>query len=190
MRRRTVSASLGGRKEPRPRGVGGTFAIAALFLGFASFISLLAPTHVVTLQREGDAQVHATVTRQLLLSVPIRTTTILVTGVSSTTHAPEPGPLEEGKVTPVRPEVEGVLVLRGESSSLDVSVSPAQLADVERTIRQFLEGADSHLRLWLVSNWKFAVVATSVVALPGILLLLGTAWHLLFGGPKVRKIRV
>ena len=32
--------------------------------------------------------------------------------------------------------------------------------------------------VWLVSNWKVAVVAQSVVILPALLILLGVAWDL------------
>jgi hypothetical protein len=36
--------------------------------------------------------------------------------------------------------------------------------------------SDRRLRLWLVSNWKVAVVAQLVVILPALLILLGLAW--------------
>jgi hypothetical protein len=66
-----------------------TIGIAALFLGFASFISLLAPIYVINLSREGQRDVHATVTQHLLPVVPIRTRTLRgLSGVTSTTRWP------------------------------------------------------------------------------------------------------
>jgi hypothetical protein len=74
-----------------------TIGIAALFLGLASFISLLAPVHVISLWREGKGDVHAKVTQHLLLVIPIRTRTLQgVNGVTSTTRVPLPG-LEKNK---------------------------------------------------------------------------------------------
>ena len=63
----------------------------------------------------------------------------------------------------ITPEQEGILVLSGRNDALELSVSPADLDGTERRISGFLTGSDPRLRLWLVSNWKVAVVAQSVV---------------------------
>jgi hypothetical protein len=60
-------------------------------------------------------------------------------------------------------------------------MSPAQLADAERSVREFLQGAESSLKLRLVSNWKFGVLAVALVALPGVLLVLAACWDIVVG---------
>jgi hypothetical protein len=123
-----------------------------------------------------------------LLIVPIDTRTLRgVTSVSRTTRYPKPGAREQQKASPVRPEAEGVLFVEREGESLAISTSPAQLEDVERRVRDFLEGGGASLQLRLVSNWKFGVLAMALVALPGVLLLLATSWHIVTTGLKSRR---
>ena len=68
-----------------------------------------------------------------------------------------------------------------------ISTSPAQLEDVERSVREFHAGTDASLRLRLVSNWKFGVLAMGLVALPGVLLMLATGWHVATAGFTKRR---
>jgi hypothetical protein len=55
--------------------------------------------------------------------------------------------------------------------------------DTERRINGFLTGSDPSLRLWLVSNWKAAVIAQLVVMLPALLILLALAWDIANASP-------
>jgi hypothetical protein len=57
-------------------------------------------------------------------------------------------------------------------------VSPADLDRTESRIANFLTGSDGRLRLWLVSNWKVAVIVQSVVILPALLILPALAWDM------------
>jgi hypothetical protein len=165
--------------------------IAALFFGVASMISILAPVHVLTLERNTQALVNATATRRLLLVIPIGTRTLQgVTSVSHDTYYPEPGPRDQQRTTPPQPEAVGTLTLVRQGETLAILTSPAQLADAERSVREFLEGSDTSLRLHLVSNWKFAVIATVLVALPGVLLVVATLWDVVTKGLTKPKVPV
>jgi hypothetical protein len=166
------------------RGLAVSLAVAALFLAFAAGSSLLAPVHVLTLEREAGPRVRADLTQRLLLVIPIRRRTVLdVREVASKTHsqpayaAPSRRPPDVGPVT-VHPEEEGALVLSGTQGSIDVSTSPAMLDDSRRRVADFLAGSESHLRLWLVSNWKAGVLLTVLVALPGVLIVLAVLWDI------------
>jgi hypothetical protein len=77
-----------------------------------------------------------------------------------------------------------------QGETLAILTSPAQLADAERSVREFLEGSDTSLRLHLVSNWKFAVIATVLVALPGVLLVVATLWDVVTKGLTKPKVPV
>jgi hypothetical protein len=151
-------------------------------------ISILAPLHVLTLRRNAQALVDATATRRLLLVIPIGTRTLQgVTSVTHDTYYPEPGPREEHKPSPVRPEAVGTLTLVRQGETLAILTSPAQLDDAERSVREFLQGPDTFLRLYLVSNWKFAVVATVLIALPGVLLIVAALWDVVTRGLTKRR---
>jgi hypothetical protein len=76
----------------------------------------------------------------------------------------------------ITPELVGVLILSGGNDTLELNVSPTDLDRTESRVSRFLASSDRRLRLWLVSNWKAAVVAQSVVILPALLILLGLAW--------------
>jgi len=61
----------------------------------------------------------------------------------------------------VRPEQQGFLIFEGERGSTEIPCSPIHVADAERSVDDFLSGADTRRRLWFVSSWKFAVPATA-----------------------------
>jgi hypothetical protein len=154
-----------------------SIGVAAVFLGLATLISLLAPVHVLTLRRQPSQQVNANVSQLLLLVIPVRVKTVAgITSVSTRTYAAPPSP--EPGANPadvVRPELQAFLVLESGGSQIDVPVSPVDVETARRSVRQFLSGRESVLRFRLVSNWKVGVVAVVLVALPGLLILVGVA---------------
>lgn len=165
------------------RGVVVSLSVAAGFLAFGVFISYVAPVRVLVLQRDDGGAVHADVTQRLWLVVPHRPR--ILRGVESVAarKVQQPTYLEPARPDGeeahwITPEQEGILILSGRNGALELSVSPADLDRTERHISAFLTGSDLHLRLWLVPNWKVAVVAQSLVMLPALLILLGVVWDL------------
>jgi hypothetical protein len=163
------------------RGFVATVSIAMSFLACGAFISYVAPVEVLVLQRDDHGAVGAEVTQQMWLIVPHRTRLVRdINGVSTRTlQRPtyqEPARPDGLDARAITPEQEGVLILRGENGTLELGVSPADLDRTESRVSRFLTSSDRRLRLWLVSNWKVAVVAQSVVILPALLILLGLAW--------------
>jgi len=162
------------------RGLTVSLIVAVFFLGFASVISLLAPIYLLNLRREDGNGVSAEVTQRLLLLIPIRKKTLAsVTSARTRSYAPS-SYIEPGEPTVVvRPEQQGFLALEGERGSTEIPCSPVDVADAERSVEDFLAGSDSRRRLWFVSNWKFAVLTTGLVAAPGIIIILLTAWDII-----------
>jgi hypothetical protein len=159
------------------RGLAVSLCAAVVFLGFACVISLLAPIHVLDLRREDAKGVRADLTQRLLLFIPIRRRTLApVTNVTIRTSAPPVYTKPGDPTVVVRPEEQSFLVLEGEHGSTEISSSTIDVADAERSVREFLSGSDSQRSLWFVSNWKFGVLVPGLVAALGIIILLGAVW--------------
>lgn len=168
------------------RGVTVSIAVAGLFLAFATFISLVAPVHVLALQRDGTRSVRADIRQNLWLVIPFRTQTLQdVTGVSTRRYQADAS-LPRRPADPVRPENEGFLILTGTHGSLEISMSPQNVYDIERRVNEFLAGSESRIRLWAVSNWKVAVIVQAVVLLPAALMLISLVWDI---GAATRRSR-
>jgi len=165
--------------QRRIRGLAVSIGVAAFFLGFAAIISWLAPVHVLDLRREEEG-IRADIAQRLLLVVPIQTRTLAgVTGVSTRRYAPPVYVNPDEPAAVVRPEEQGFLVLQAARGSAEISTSPAELEDAERSVREFLSGSDARLRRRLVSNWKFGVLVATLVAVPGVLILLAVSWDVI-----------
>jgi len=160
-----------------PRRLAASVGVAALFLGLAALISALAPVSTLTLRRQGSQEASAAVDRLVLFVIAVRGKTLAgITGVSSRTYAPAAGPEPGTNPADVtRPELQGFLVLESDASTIDIPVSPSDIEAVERSVRDFLADDEPLLRLHLVSNWKVGVVAVILVALPGLLIVVGVA---------------
>jgi hypothetical protein len=75
--------------QRRIRGFAVSIGVAAFFLGFAAFISWLAPVHVLELRREEEGRIRADIGQRLLVVIPLQTRTLDgVTGVSTRRYAP------------------------------------------------------------------------------------------------------
>ena len=158
-------------------------SVAVGFLAFGAFISYVAPVRVLVLQREDGGVVRAEVTQRLWLVVPHRMRVLRGIASVAARRVQQPAYVEPARPDGeearwITPEEEGILVLSGANGALELSVSPANLDRTERRISGFLTGSDPRLRLWLVSNWKVAVIAQAVVMVPALLILLGVVWDL------------
>lgn len=175
VRRRVRKTNHRSARRVTLSGLAISFAVAAFFVGFGAFVSVLAPVHVLTLRREVRQEVRADISQLLLLVVPMRRETVArVTGVSVRTYAAPPS-LEPGRnpADVVRPELQGFLVLESDGGHVDIPASPSDVQSLQRAARDFLAGHEPVLRLRIVSNWKVGVVAVVLVVLPGLLILVG-----------------
>jgi hypothetical protein len=177
--------------QRRIRGFAVSIGVAAFFLGFAAFISWLAPVHVLELRREEEGRIRADIGQRLLVVIPLQTRTLDgVTGVSTRRYAPPAYVNPDEPTAVVRPEEQGFLVLEAAHGSTETSISPVDLEDAERSVRQFLSGSDARLHRRLVSNWKFGVLVAMLVAAPGVFILLAAAWDVVQGfGARRRSER-
>jgi len=112
--------------------------------------------------------------------MPIRSTTLAaVRNVRIRTYAPPVYTNPKDPTVVVRPEEQSFLVLEGERSLIEIASSTVNVAEAEKSIKEFLSASDSQRRLWLISNWKFGVLAPVLVVVPGILILLGAVWDII-----------
>jgi hypothetical protein len=66
----------------------------------------------------------------------------------------------------------------GARGSIEIATSPVNLDETQRRLAEFLGGSDRHVRLYVVSNWKVGVLVPSLIAIPGVLILLAVAWDI------------
>ncbi|MBM3998998.1 MAG: hypothetical protein FJ297_05550 [Planctomycetes bacterium] len=157
----------------------GAFLLGAAFCGgFPALFTAIAPVSYVRLERVGD-EVRASSSTCLLFFVPYARQQVTgVVGVNDRFHEgtlsrsrPEPGKRR------VRSEDEAFLILHGaaEDELLEVSVSPVNIKGRVEDVEQFLKDPQAkELRLFCVSNWKFAVFAGGLVSLLTVLWIVGT----------------
>ncbi len=156
-----------------------TLGVGVAFLGFACVISLLAPIHVLNLHREDRNDVRADLTQRVLLVMPIRNTTLAaVRNVRIRTYTPPAYTNPKDPTVVVRPEEQSYLVLEGERGLVEIASSTVNVGEAEKSIKEFLSASDSQRRLWLISNWKFGVLAPVLIVAPGLIILLGAVWDI------------
>jgi hypothetical protein len=147
-----------------------------MFLAFATFISYIAPVHVLILRRESERAVRAEATQQLWLFIPLRMRTLREVDSVTTSRHQEPTYLLPGSDARfVKPEEAGSIILNGDGGSLEISTSPRDVYEIQGRVNEFLSGSDARLRVWLVSNWKVAVIVQAVILLAAVLILLAVA---------------
>ena len=173
-------------------------AFAALFFGFAGLITLAAPITSIELVRRGDGKVDADVWEYALWAVPFSQTTVRdVQKASDWADHPQPSAIDgrtgssnSATEGPRQVEVVGNLILTGADGEVSTYCSPENLSDVVRDVNEFLKARSTQvgqsndqgqsidqgqtsLKLWQVANWKFSVIIPAVVAVPGLLLIVG-----------------
>ncbi len=146
-----------------------------IFVGFPAFWTAAAPVSYVRLERHGD-EVRASSKTCLLFFVPYRWQCVeRVIGVNDRFRAGEVTRSSHRRST--RTEDEAFLILHGEAEGdfLEVPVSPASIESRTDMAEQFLKDrAALELRLFCVSNWKFAIFAGGVISLLTVLWAVGT----------------
>ncbi|MCI5140964.1 MAG: hypothetical protein D3909_04400 [Candidatus Electrothrix sp. ATG1] len=160
---------------------------ALLFCIPGLIITFISPAFTIRLERISAERVDATVVKNILLLVPIfKETVIDVQGIDADTVYGDVirERRSSGRIVG-NAEDEGVLQLQGRTGqTVEVSVSPKSLADVEEKIQYFLtESNDPLLRMWVVSNWKFGAILPGVILLFSLVVFFMAVWSILTGKP-------
>lgn len=148
-------------------------------------VMLAMPVAGTTLTRTGG-DVSATTVRKVFFVIPFLTETVAhVTGVGSDyqhgtlSKTTRSGPVNDPKRPETRSEDMSWLVIQGRGASMEVPVSPADIDEVRREVRDFLEDATrSELRLFTVANWKISVITGGLLSVLTLVYLGSLAWGL------------
>lgn len=150
------------------------------FLGFfvclvlPAFVSAIAPSSVVVFTRENE-RVTAELSTRIYYVIPYRRVRIEdVRAVDDRHHA---GTRVRDRSNPRRDhqsESESFLVVQGRDADAEVSVSPVNIREVLAKAEAFLKDpAQAHLKLTVVANWKFGVIAPALLSPLPIAYLVG-----------------
>jgi len=152
------------------------FAFALGFLCcvlFPAFVTLIAPITALTLSWDGE-RVNASATRFVYIVIPYATTTLADVTAVDTALTPAHTEREPAGSETVTVEGEGKLHLSGPTGSLTVPISPLNRESAHRAIQAFLAHPNHDgLHLWAVANWKFSVIAGSLLSLLTVLYVVG-----------------
>jgi hypothetical protein len=143
-----------------------------LCVAMPAVVMLIMPVASTTFTRAGG-NVSATSVRKVFFVIPFQTETVAdVVGVDdqyvhgTLTQTTRSGPVNDPKRPVTRTEDMSWLVIQGRGASLEVPVSPVNLDDTRRKVRDFLEdGSQPELRLFTVANWKISVITGGVLTL-------------------------
>ena len=173
----------------------GSLALGFVFcVLFPGFVTAIAPVSWVRFERTGEV-VSATTKTCMFFVIPYKTQRISpVTGVgdhfiAGTLSSRRAGQSERDRT---RSEDEAFLEIHGENSSAQISVSPVNIKSVLQRSEEFLKNpAATELRLTVIANWKFGLIAGGFVSLLTVLyvggligLVLQFAWRLAGFGMK------
>lgn len=154
------------------------FVFCVLFPGF---VTAIAPVSWVQFTRSGET-VTATAQTCALFCIPYRRQQVSpVIGVDDR--------FIQGRISnhrrredQNRSEDEAFLQIHGEQKSVEVPVSPVNIARVVQQTSQFLEDPRStQLKLVVVANWKFSVIAGGLLSLLTVLYVVGLVLTILQG---------
>lgn len=157
-------------------------AIAFLFcVLFPAFVTAVAPISRVWFVRENGV-VSATAKTYLLFLILYRTQHVSpVIGIDDRFVA---GKVDRrpGKDRNTRSEDEAFLVINGEDGNAEVSVTPFNIESVSARSQEFLDNPEAtSLKMTVVANWKFSVLAGGAISLLTVLYVVGIAWGLVRG---------
>lgn len=154
---------------------------ASYLIGFVGcvvvpgFVTAIAPVSTVKLERRGET-VSAQINTNAFFIVPYRKDHLAqVTEADDRFHAGEfTRKSHQRKNEGTYSEDESFLVLRGPAGTIEASVSPVNVDDVLAKAQAFLKDPQaSELRLFVVANWKFSVIAGGLVSLLTVLYVVG-----------------
>ncbi len=152
--------------------IGGHLVALLFCVGLPAFVTAIAPVSWVRFQRHGET-VSANVQVCLFFVVPYRNMAVApVIGVDDRFVEGKLEPRDAGKSSAQRhrSEDEGFLVIHGEGQSVEAPVSPVNLPRVVQRAQEFLSNSQaSDLRMIVVANWKFSVIAGGLLSLLTVL---------------------
>ncbi|MCE9520407.1 MAG: hypothetical protein K8R87_12750 [Verrucomicrobia bacterium] len=157
-------------------------------------VMCIMPVASTTFTRTGDT-ISAIVTRKVFFIIPFLTETVeQVKGVddqyqagtqSKTTRS---GPVNDPMRPETRSESMSWLVIQGRFTSVEVPVSPANIDEVRRRARDFLQDeTQSELRIFTVANWKISVITGAVLTLLTTIYVGSMIWSFVTLFSKKRK---
>jgi hypothetical protein len=171
-------------KSRNLRGVLGGHVIALVFcVLFPAFVTAVAPVSWIRFEHHGET-VSAKTRTCLFFFVPYKSATFdSVVGVRDRFVR---GSLEErpGKTEKRRSEDEGFLVIQGSDrhgndQAVEIPVTPLDIKSVAQRADAFLADPQStELRLFVVANWKFSVIAGGLVSLLTVLYVAAVVFSL------------
>lgn len=146
-------------------------------VGFPALVTAIAPVSWVRFHREGS-HVTATAKTCLLFVVPYRTVVVdspVHAGrrdVSGTYTRKKRGAGQRDIYN--KSEDEGFLVIEGAEQYAEVPVTPHNLTSVIEKSQAFLDDPQAkELKMFVVANWKFSVIAGGLVSLLTVLYVAG-----------------
>jgi hypothetical protein len=157
-------------------------------VGFPALVTAMAPVSWVKFHRQ-EGRVTATAKTCLLFVVPFRSSV-----VESAAHVGRRD--VRGTYTRhnrsgrrdvhTKSEDEGFLVIEGASQTAEVPVTPHNLASVIEKSQAFLDDPQAtELKMFVVANWKFSVIAGGLVSLLTVLYVVGV---LIAGGKGLLRL--
>ena len=146
--------------------------IIGVMVAFATVLTWALPCYTIDLTRN-NGRVDAVVTQKLAFVFDLKISRVEgLTDTSSTTYQPPaedyPGSVDDmrqrGSDRRVTPDMEGHLILeQAGGHAIELQVTPQQLEDVRRAIRDFLKGSAPTFHQWVVANWKAAVIVPVIL---------------------------
>lgn len=136
------------------------------FVGLPSLVTAMAPVSWIKWQRSGE-RVSAHAKTCLFFVIPFRTVVIdPVTRVGRRTISGRLAERRSDRNAHHRSEDEGFLVIQGEDQSAEVPVTPFNLKSVIEKSEAFLKDSEAvDLKMFVVANWKFSVIAGGLASL-------------------------
>jgi len=95
---------------------------------------------------------------------------------------------EQGRTTSRRTESSGFLVINGPDQTAEVPVTPFNLQEVREKAEAFLKDPQAvKMKLFVVANWKFSVIAGGLATLPAVFYVIGAVLTLVRGFRRLIK---
>ncbi len=138
------------------------------FVGMPALFTAMAPLTVTHFRRAADGKVSAHASTRFIFLIPFRQQKVAgVTTVSDGSTAGSVNRTRSGASSRnVRSEDSAHLAIEGGSGTVQVEVSPVNVASALAETQRFLDNpSQTHLRLITVANWKFGVFAGGFLSL-------------------------
>ena len=157
--------------------------VFGLCVAMPTLVMLIMPVASTTLTRS-HGSVSATVVRKIIFVIPFQTETLYdviavddqyqAGTLSQTTPS---GPKRDPMRPTTRSESMSWLILQSKEATVDVPVSPANMDEAQRKVRDFLgDESQPELRLLTVANWKISVITGGVLSLLSLFYVGNAAW--------------